>query len=221
MLVLFTFIIMAAVGYAQFRNGLFSSFAMLIMVVLSGLFAFELWEPIADLIEPSLQGTFLGGTEDFIVLVVLYCIALSLMRWGTNYLAPLMIDYHGYVQLAGAGVVGVLTGYLVAGFLACALQTLPLHENFLGFEMYKKEEGGMRSIFPPDMVWLALMRHAGAFPFSSETLKADADYPYDRYRTFDHDATYELRYLRYRRSTETRSPLPYGGEFDRAIDRSR
>src|SRR5581483_384441 len=133
MLTLFTLIVIGAVGYAQYRNGLFSAFAMLIMVVLAGVVAFNFWEPLANLLDPTFQGTFLAGTEDLIALTALFCLALGLLRWGVNTLAPAMIDYHGAVQLAGAGVVGMVTGYLVSGFLVCALQTLPLDENFLGF----------------------------------------------------------------------------------------
>ena len=55
---------MLACGYAQYRNGLFSSFAMLIMVFLSGLAAFGFWEPIADLLDPLFQNNAMAGTED-------------------------------------------------------------------------------------------------------------------------------------------------------------
>ncbi|MBI3821462.1 MAG: hypothetical protein HY289_02155 [Planctomycetes bacterium] len=50
-------VIMLACGYSQYRNGLFSSVAMLISVVVSGLVAFGFWEPLADLLDLPLQNS--------------------------------------------------------------------------------------------------------------------------------------------------------------------
>jgi hypothetical protein len=189
---------------------------MAIMVVLAGLFAFNFWEPLADLLEPGFRGTFLAGTEDLLTLTILFCLAIGLMRWGTNYLSPHMIEYHGAVQRMGAGVIGIGTGYLVAGFLLCVVETLPLDEHFLGFETRTGPEAGMRNIFPSDRVWLAMMRKAGAYPLHS-TQEHEDDDPVERYLTFDRYGTFELRYARYRRHTEVRGPLPYAGEFDPSV----
>ena len=46
----------------------------------------------------------------------------------------------------------------------------------------------------------------------------DPELGFDRYRaTFDPYVTFEQRYLRYRRNTEARGPMPYYGEFDREL----
>jgi hypothetical protein len=215
MLTVFTVIIMFAVGYAQHRNGLFSSIAMVIQIILAGLFAFNFFEPLADALDPTVQGSFLAGTEDLLALIGLFCLALGLLRYATNTIAPLMIDYHGYVQLIGAGIVGMFAGYLASGFLVCALETLPIDERFLGYEPRSAQESPMRSLMPPDRVWLALMRHAGAYPLRSVEDAPDQDHPYDRFRTFDRFGSYELRYLRHRRYSDQRGPIFYGGEFDK------
>jgi hypothetical protein len=89
-------------------------------------------------------------------------------------------------------VVGLLTGYLTAGFLVCVLQTLPWQRNFLGFdESVERNEPGLRRYLPPDRVWLGMMHHAGLGPFA----QSDAT-------TFDPDATFALRYARLRRFRE-------------------
>ncbi len=219
MLNVITVLIMLACGYALHRNGLFSSIVMVIMIMLAGLFAFNFWEPIANVLDPSFQGSFMAGTEDLLVLTALFCLSLGIMRWCTNTLAPVMIEYHGYVQLIGAGIVGMFAGYLTAGFLLCAVQTLPLDERFLGYEPRTPQESGLRRLMPPDRVWLALMRHAGAYPLASLEDEPDKDTPYERFRTFDRAGSYELRYRRHRRHSEAREPLPYGGEFDREVHR--
>lgn len=217
-----TLLIMLACGYAQYRNGLFSSFAMLIMVFLSGLVAFGFWEPIADLLDPAFQNNALAGTEDLIVLLTLFSVTLLILRVSANYIAPEMIEENGIVQHFGAGAVGIVTGYFLAGFLLCAMQTLPLDERFLDFEPPAEKEPVYRSIYPSDRVWLSLMRHAGATPYSwKEDPTPAGSSNVDHYKTFDQGATFELRYQRYRRTNAERGPMPYFGEFDREVGKQK
>ncbi len=219
-LMVFTLVLMLGTGFCQYRNGLFSSIAMLIKVLLSGLVAFGFWEPIADFLDPVFQNNTLAGSEDMICLIVLFSLTLFVLRLLTNYLAPDMIDTYGQVQYFGAAGVGVITGYFAAGFLICAMQTLPLEDGFLGFQARTPGEPAHRSIYPPDRVWLVMMRHAGAVPLSwKEEERPAGEALMDRYVTFDRDGTFELRYRRYRRGIEGRPPQPYFGEFDRELGR--
>ncbi len=215
-------VIVLACGYAQYRNGLFSSFAMLIMVFLSGLVAFGFWEPIADFLDPVFQNNALAGCEDLIVLLILFSATLFGLRLSTNYLSPELIEENGVLQHFGAAAVGLVTGYFLAGFLICAMQTLPLDERFLDFEPRSSTEPVYRSIYPPDRVWLSLMQHAGATPFRWKEEPAPmSNANVDQYKTFDRSGTFELRYLRYRRSTAERGPMPYFGEFDREVGKQK
>ena len=126
-------------------------------------------------------------------------------------------------QSVGGAIFGLLTGYLVAGFLVCLMQTLPLSVDFLGFDpRYSTSEGPLRKFLPPDRVWLGMMCRAGAYAFSSDVdLKAlddtSADKFIQKYKTFDKYATFEHRYARYRRHTSRRNPLPYSGELNRQL----
>ena len=206
MLLVATVLIVLAVGYSQYSNGLFSSVAMLLKVVLSGMVAFNYCDPIADALDPILGQGQLAGCEDFLVLTSLFSLSLLVLRITTNYLAPDMITEHGYLQFVGASCVGFITGYLVAGFLVCAIQTLPLDERFLDYEPRSASESPLRTLIPPDRVWLSLMRHASAVPLAPAST--------DDSKTFDQHATFELRFLRYRRGFEGKGPMPYQGEFD-------
>jgi uncharacterized membrane protein required for colicin V production len=212
-----TLLIMLACGYAQYRNGLFSSFAMLIMVFLSGLVAFGFWEPIADLLDPVFQNNAMAGTEDMIVLLSLFSVTLLILRVATNRIAPEMIEENGIVQHFGAAAVGLVTGYFLAGFLLCAMQTAPLDERFLDFEPRSGSEPVYRSIYPSDRVWLSLMRYAGSAPFSwKEDPMPTGTTNVDHYKTFDQSGTFELRYLRYRRGA-----MLYLGEFNRELGKQK
>jgi uncharacterized membrane protein required for colicin V production len=215
-LMIITLLIMLACGVSQYRNGLFTSFVMLITVFLSGLVAFGFWEPCADLLEPYLQGSGMAGTEDLLCLLTLFCATLLVLRVATNYVGPELIEQNGIVQFFGAGAVGLVTGYFLAGFLLCCVQTLPFDEQFMGFEPRSTSEPPYRSICPPDRVWLTMMRHAGAGPYSWKEEPVPGDTSLERYVVFDRNATFELRYHRYRRGQ-----MPYFGEFDREIGRKR
>jgi uncharacterized membrane protein required for colicin V production len=221
MIVVATLLIMLAGAYAQYRNGLFTSVAMLFMVFISGLVAFGFWEPIADFLDRVFQNNALAGCEDMIALTLLFSVTLFALRVATNYIAPDLIDEHGALQHFGGAAVGLVTGYFVAGFLICAVQTLPLDERFLGFEPREPGEPAYRSIYPSDRVWLTMMRHAGAVPFSWKEEDPEATTSMERYATFDRDGTFELRYLRYRRGFQGGGPLPYSGEFDRELGKQK
>lgn len=219
MITFFTIAVILIVGYAQMREGLFTAFCVFVNIVLAGLVAFCLFEPFATWMEPHLAGNFLANLEDFFALIVLWTGSFILLRSITNQFAPEMIAFEGNVQYGGA-LIGLFSGYLVAGFLICAMQTLPMHENFFDFQPRDKSDTGPRSVFPPDRVWLAIMRHAGAQAFAWEEIDPGAESVYDRYTTFDRAASFELRYLRYRRHSDTRGPIEYKHEFDRELGRS-
>jgi uncharacterized membrane protein required for colicin V production len=219
MLVVFTLGIMGIVAFMQYRNGLFTSVAMIIQVLLAGLVAFSFWEPIADELDAYWSDGRMAGYEDAIVLVGLFCLTLGGLRLVTNRLNKMMIDFNWHVQQVGGPAAGLITGYLVSGFLVCVFQTLPIEENFLTFTMRKTDEPGLRRYLPADRVWLALMRHAGAYPLAWTEEKEDAENPFDRWATFDREGTFELRYARYRRHTDKRGPMNYQGELDRELGR--
>jgi hypothetical protein len=214
MLLFLTILMMLIVAYAAFREGLFTAFNTLVNVVLAGLAAFNFFEPLSAMVEPMLQGGFLDGYQDFFFLMLLFCVSLGLLRMATNNLANYQIYFSPMLQQFGGAAVGLLTGYLVSGFMLCTFETLPWHQNFMNFQPRTISESDLRAYIPPDRVWLSLMRHAGACGFARGSDEEMAESPYDRYPTFDRSGTFELRYLRYRRYTDTSDPIPYQGELD-------
>jgi hypothetical protein len=186
-----TIIVMGAVTYAFWRQGVLPAFAMMCNVLLSGLIAFCFFEPIAAELDPMMAGSFLHGYEDSLCLIVLFCLPLMILRWLANALIHTHIEYNAVLQQGGAVLFGLLSGYLVAGFLVCVAQTLPLSEHFLQFEARLDTQSAgakLRRVLPPDRVWLALMHRA-----SEASLSWDAETP------FDPDGSFELRYARERR----------------------
>lgn len=181
--------VIGAVAYAASREGLLTALTGLVNVLLSGLVAFNFFEPLAEQLESVFRGTMLDGFEDGTALFALFSITLAVLRVTTNNLASQELDLPAMVQQVSSIGVSVLTGYLLAGFLVCMVQTLPLNERFLGFDAsVEPNVSGLRQVLPPDRVWLAMMNRAGRMPFSQE----DAS-------TFDPEGTFELRYAKGRR----------------------
>lgn len=189
--------VILGVTYSMLREGLLTAACTLFNVLIAGLVAFSFFEPVAVGLEELLRGTWFDGTEDAFALVGLFALVFAVLKIVTGQWSGTVPDYPLVVDRAGSGLLGAITGYLVAGFLFCVFQTLPWSPTFLGFE-YKVEPGapgaGMRRYLPPDRVWLAMMQRAGDpryGPFSQ------AGQP-----GFDEDGSFAVRYARYRRKAQ-------------------
>jgi len=222
MLVAFTVFVMAAVAYVYLGEGLVTASIMCINVLLAGLVAFDFFEPLADAIANQFSGSSFADYADTICLIGLFALTLGLLRLATNTLQPLQLELQGAVQSLGGAAFGLVTGYLVAGFLICVFQTLPLPVNFLGFDPAYEATAGLRNYLPADRVWLGLMQFAGAHGLSngddeSRNLPVLPDELTNRRidgtPTFDKYGTFEMRYARYRRYGDNRDPTVYSGEF--------
>src|SRR5712692_3221852 len=204
MLTFLIILIMLLLGYVFMIQGLATAFTMFCNVFLAGLIAFNFWEPLADLLDPPLSRSFFAGYEDAICLTALFGVSFALLRLATNTLSRAVIDFHPLAQRAGGAFFGLATGYLLAGFLVCIFQTLPCHENFAGYVPdWQAHQSGLENLIPPGRVWLALMHRAGQGAFGRPS-----------HSTFDPEATFVIRYARFRRYGDQRNPLPYSGEFD-------
>ncbi|MHB1425090.1 MAG: CvpA family protein [Gemmataceae bacterium] len=194
MLGVFTVLIMLMVAYAFWNQGVLPAFALVVNVLLSGLIAFNFFEPFAEQLDPIFSDSFLHGYEDGLSLVLLFSITLAVLRGAANALIHAVIDFHPVLQQGGAVLFGFLAGYLVAGFLLCVAQTLPFHEHFMKFEARidpRSPSAKIRRVFPPDHVWLAMMHRASTEPLA-----------WDEETSFDKDASFELRYADRRRASE-------------------
>jgi hypothetical protein len=207
-----TVMLMAATGYAFLREGILTAFSMCFNVFLAGLVAFNFWEPVAEAMEPmfpkwdgSSFPPFFWGYEDAFCLMILFCVTLGLLRLATNNLASKEVEFHPLLKRSGAVAIGLVTGYLVSGFLLCVIQTLPWSEHFMGFDYEMRKREGILRVLPPDRVWLALMQRGGSYSFATSDSETD---------TFDPGGSFEFRYQRFRRyAVETGKPHKDKGEY--------
>ena len=164
-------------------------------------------------------GGFLEGYEDFIALLLLFAGSLMLLRLDHEQAGTGDARLRRQRAVRRGRRLGLISGYLLAGFLICAMQTLPWHENFLDFQPRTQRRHRPAQHLPPDRVWLAMMRYAGAHPLAWEEDDPGAESNYDRYVTFDRHATFELRDPRYRRHDKDGMIREYKHELDREIKR--
>jgi uncharacterized membrane protein required for colicin V production len=154
LLALLTLLIMAIVAYVQLRDGIVGAMTACFATLVSGMLATQLWPFLANQI-----GVMVGdGFEDAIALVLVFCLSLAVIRLAASTLVKHQFGIRPRVNQVGAILFGLLTGYLASGFLVCVLQTLPWHENLLGFRHV--EDGFAGQVFPSDQAWLGLMNHA-------------------------------------------------------------
>jgi uncharacterized membrane protein required for colicin V production len=200
-----TVLIMLICAYALMREGLLTAFAMCCNVLLAGIVAFNFWEPLADLLDPGFSGSAMHGYEDALCLFLIFLATLLLLRWATNQLANRVPDLHPTLQYGGGVLFGLITGYLLSGFLLCVLQTLPWHQRFMNFDPEvdpADPNAALRHVLPPDRAWLVLMHQ-----LSTDRLQWKED-------TFDRHGNFELRFARLRRYSDNMSEVrQYEGEF--------
>jgi hypothetical protein len=194
----FTIIVILIVAYCHYREGLFTAACMCVNVVLAGLIAFNFWEPLAGAVESVVDRTFLQGYEDFVCLMFLFALSLGLLRALTHHFNSAEVVFQPALNQLGAAAMALITGYLLSGFLVCAMETLPWHQNFGGFEPYRENETGIRRYLPPDRIWLSLMHRAGATCLSRG----------DESRTFDPEGAFESNYFRFRRYADAPPEAP-------------
>ena len=193
MLTGFTLVVTLIVAYAALREGVLTAMATLVNICISGLVAFEFFEPLAEELDGLFRGTFLAGFEDCLSLFVLFAPVLAGLRFLTNNLASQEVELPPLMQQVGSGAVALVSGYLLAGILVVFLQMMPWGENFLDFQYnVEPNSGKVRQYLPPDRLWLSFMNRAGSGPFSQGEAV-----------TFDPEGTFGVRYARMRRYKDT------------------
>ena len=177
-------------AYALWSWGALRAFCVCCNTVLAGLVAFNFFEPAATFLDPHLESSGVGGVEDAFCLLMIFGATFVALHLVTKFLANKWPDYHAYLQRGGAAFFGLIAGYLLAGVLVVALDTLPLPPAFPGLRG-QVESSRLRRLLPPDRVWLAMMHRASAGGFTRGG------------PPFDADGSFEFRYQRLRRRAAT------------------
>jgi hypothetical protein len=183
---LYALVVVLMIGCAAvlMNEGVYSAAIILVCTIFGGLIAFNFFEPLAGVLERGIG--FLSGYAEMVALMLLFCGSVTALRLITEHLAPTMVEMPDLVHRGGGLVLGAWTGWIIAGMFICALQTLPLHQNFLGYNCRDTAKG---NAWDADRYWLAFVQRC------SEKLFDHNPQP----RSFDPKSTFSLRYHSYRR----------------------
>ncbi|MFQ3649933.1 MAG: CvpA family protein, partial [Gemmataceae bacterium] len=193
-----TLLVIGAVAFAMLNEGLLAAICSVFNVLLAGLVAFGLYEPMAEALGDLLRGTAFEKMEDAVSLAILFAASYAGLRFATEALARQELDLPARFQQVASGGVGAVAGYLLSGFLVVMVSTLPLSERFLGYEpTLENLESPLRRYVPADRVWLGLMHHLGHPAILGSGGEGS---------TFDPEGTFVLRYAKKRRLPEQAVP---------------
>ena len=148
-------LMLAAILFASLalmiNGGLWSNTITMMNVMLSGLLAFNYFEPLASkLTETWPSFMFIW---DFLCLWMIFIASMVVLRTLTDTLSTVKVRFRRPVDLAGGIIAGLLASWLVVCFTLASLHTAPLAANFMRGD-FKPEE---RMLFgtAPDRQWLA------------------------------------------------------------------
>lgn len=146
--------IWAGVTWAVASQGMWGAALMLFNVLFAGLLAMNFFEPLANL-----AGTIFGTGGDYwydvVSIMLLFIVAIALLRMLTDNLSPLLVRFSLPLDQAGRWVFAMWTAWLTIGFLATAVHTAPLPRDFLGFSPERERFLRWHLLSAPDRQWLA------------------------------------------------------------------
>jgi hypothetical protein len=146
-------IILASVG-SLYRDGMWSNAIRLLCVVLAGLLATSMFEPVADGLEKAAPSY--RYLVDFISLWGLFVFWMVILRGATDVLSRVRVRFLGLADRIGSAAFAVLIGWVMMSFTLMSLHTAPLAKNFMGGAFQPKEPMFMG--MSPDAQWLGFVR---------------------------------------------------------------
>jgi hypothetical protein len=187
MLILLAALIMLASVACQYGQGLWNAGVTFFNVVLATVIATNVYEPLADLLGPSLY-------MDFVAWWGTFCLLAFTMRLATDRVSRVRVRFLRPVDLAGSLVFGLATGWVMICFTVASLHVAPLARTALVGAMMPDPDARMLGV-APDRLWLALMHRQ-----SQSALGRDDEH------VFDPTGDFVLRHAARRAQTEPPPP---------------
>lgn len=155
MIDLLLILIIAGVTWAVAGEGPWGAALVLMGVVLSGLLAMNLFEPVAGMMENILGGNEWQNRWDIICLLGIFSLGVWGFREATERIMPTTLEVAGLVY-ESRWLMGVATGYVVAAIVLTAFHTAPLGREFIGF---RPERNNLFDTLAPDRQWLGFTQY--------------------------------------------------------------
>jgi hypothetical protein len=137
-------LIIAAIAYFHYAQGLFSATLSAICAIFASLIAFSLYEPVVNTI-------FAGKMADqshAVALCLLFALSYVILRVIFDKSVPGNVAVPLAVDKVGAGVMGVVAALFAAGVFSVAVQMLPFGPSIGGFTRYPTADRGTTASIP-------------------------------------------------------------------------
>ena len=155
MIDLILILIFAGVTWAVAGEGPWGAIMVFFSVLLAGLLAMNIFEPVAEMLQRVLPGYEWQHRVDIIALLGVFSISAWGLREVTDRIMPTSLDVSGLVYEA-RWLFGAATGYMVMAILLTALHTAPLSRDFIGF---RPERSNLFDALAPDRQWLGFTQY--------------------------------------------------------------
>lgn len=161
-------LIIAGITWAVAGEGPWGAALVLFSVLISGLLAMNLFEPVAGWMESILGGYEWQTRWDIICLLGLFSLGVWGLREATDRIMPTSLEVPGLLY-ESRWLLGVASGYVVAAIVLTSLHTAPLSREFMGF---RPERNNLFDIVAPDRQWLAFTQYV-----SEHVMRSGSDGP--------------------------------------------
>lgn len=157
-------LVLLSVTWTVAGEGPWGAALTLISVVLSGLLAMNLFEPVAQ----RLGGSSIewGMRADIIAFLGIFSLCVWGFREATDRIMPTSLEVAGLLYEA-RWLLGAATGYTMVAILLTALHIAPLPREFLGF---RPERSNLFDTMAPDRQWLGFTQYVSERVMNSGTI---------------------------------------------------
>jgi hypothetical protein len=173
-------ILILGMTYALASEGLWGAALMFFNSLFAGLIAFNCYEPLAGAMGSV---SALSGYADTLSLMLIYIVALLVLRLTTEYLAPTMVRFPAALYHLGRWLFGLAGASVTMAIILLAFHTSPIHKRmFYGAYPYDHK--------PPfglglDWQWLSFFQYSTGQIFARYNSYPDPHGEYGTARVFD------------------------------------
>jgi hypothetical protein len=201
-----------AMTYALASEGLWGAALMFFNVLFAGLITFNFYEPLAGVMASNLS--FLASYADMVSLLLIFVVALLLLRLTTESLAPTMVRFPAPLYHLGRWLFGLAASTVAMAIFLLAFHCAPVHKTmFYGAYPYDlKPPFGMGI----DWQWLGFFQYSTGQIFAdyNPANPPDPSKEYGNARVFDPRATWLIDHQNSRPFGNEVIPEPVGGEAE-------
>ena len=158
-LIVVALLLILGIAFFQVIQGLFSSLIMAILTILCAAAAFTYYEPLAQLLY-----TRQPAHADAVSLIALLVIPLLVLRFVFDRFLGGNVVFGMWTNRIGGGLLGLLTGMVLVGVLAVAVQLLPFGASVMTYKPFDGSLHRQSRLYPfcPDEFTLGLMKRLSA-----------------------------------------------------------